>query len=515
MDRTAARTRALMRGMHLNARLPLQFVLVSLAALALPAQALAATGASVVLKSNPSGETGNAVFTIDCGTISTPSPLPGFPSVESGSTGRVHYVTKGAGEDSDYTKTEGDVNCVTGETGTKQDVSVPIKEDSLDEPNQSFNLEISAGSPFGGTIDEQKKVATATIPDDDVPTVGIANIVQVVEGDSGSAAATLELTLSQPSWQTVEVGYSTSDYNATAGSDYTAVSGGTVSFAPGETKKSISLDVLGDTVAEDPAVEGFIVTLEEKDASKVKVDGAKKQAAVVIFDNEGPVTPVFSLGQNLRVTEGDSGTVDMVFTVTLSVAAKEKTQVAWKTANWTATHPRDYEGGQGILIFEAGETSKTITIKIAGDQAAEKTEAFGVILEGPVGGTLGQDKTLGIIDDNDQADGDGTATDGPKVKIGKPTRDRRRLATLLECPATATACNGKLVATARNGTLRVGRGSFELTSGSGTDLTFKMTRKAWRKLKKRSLRVKITVTAKDASGAVGTSVRTFRIKRRS
>ena len=501
MDRNAARTRALMRGMHLNARLPGKLFLASLIALALPASAVAATPAGVTVKTHPGSESGNAVFTIVCGT--TANPLGTGPDIPN--TGQLSYTTDGPGEDSDYTKTTGSFNCSAATTSG--DVSVPIKHDTIDEPDQELKLKISGAPPSFSTTAAAE--ATTTIPDDDVPTASIASVAQVAEGDSGVTNVDLVISLSDPSWQPLEVSYSTSDYNATAGSDYTAVSG-TVGFGAGDVQRTITLQVLNDKTAEDPTAEAFIVTLAEPDASKLKLNGSKKQAAVIIFDNDKPAVPSFSLAENRRVTEGDSDTVDIVFTVNLSAAVNEKTQVAWKTADWTATHPRDYQGGEGILVFEAGETSKTITIKVTGDTAAEKTELFGVILTGPVGATLGQDKALGIIDDNDTGGGGGTGN-GPKVTIGKPTRDGRMLASLLGCPETATACNGKLVATA--GKLRVGRGSFELASGGTTDLTFKMSRKAFRELRKRALRVTLTVTAKDASGAEGTSTRTFRLAR--
>ena len=49
----------------------------------------------------------------------------------------------------------------------------------------------------------------------------------------------------------VSVGYATSDLTATAGVDYTAVSG-TLNFMPGETSKPISIPVIGDTTFEQP-----------------------------------------------------------------------------------------------------------------------------------------------------------------------------------------------------------------------------------------------------------------------
>ena len=62
--------------------------------------------------------------------------------------------------------------------------------------------------------------------------------------------ANFTVTLTPASAQTVTVNYSTSDGTAIAGQDYTAVSGGTVTFNPGETSKNASVTILDDSLAE-------------------------------------------------------------------------------------------------------------------------------------------------------------------------------------------------------------------------------------------------------------------------
>jgi hypothetical protein len=82
-----------------------------------------------------------------------------------------------------------------------------------------------------------------TILDDDAePTVGLASTT-LTESEGRSAAATL--TLSQASGRIISVSYATRDGSATAPTDYTAASG-VLSFAPGETSKSISIPLLRD-----------------------------------------------------------------------------------------------------------------------------------------------------------------------------------------------------------------------------------------------------------------------------
>ena len=79
-----------------------------------------------------------------------------------------------------------------------------------------------------------------------------------VAEDGGSAPFTV--SLSRQSSAAVTVAYETSDWTATAGSDYTAASG-TLTFAPGETRKTIAVPVLADD--EEEGDEIFTVRLSD------------------------------------------------------------------------------------------------------------------------------------------------------------------------------------------------------------------------------------------------------------
>ena len=80
----------------------------------------------------------------------------------------------------------------------------------------------------------------------------------VTEGNAGTTAATFTVTLSAAATFPVTVNYATANGTATAGSDYTAASG-TLTFAPGQTSKPITVTVNGDTAVEPN--ETFFVNL--------------------------------------------------------------------------------------------------------------------------------------------------------------------------------------------------------------------------------------------------------------
>jgi hypothetical protein len=134
-------------------------------------------------------------------------------------------------------------------------VTFNVTQDSLDEPDET--VVVTLGGPTNATLGSPA-VQTVTLQDDDAaPTLSIADATQV-EGNTGSQAATLTVTLTGSTAQTVTVGYATSNGTATAGSDYQSASG-TLTFAPGETGKTLSVLVNGDT-AREPA-ETVTVTL--------------------------------------------------------------------------------------------------------------------------------------------------------------------------------------------------------------------------------------------------------------
>lgn len=81
-----------------------------------------------------------------------------------------------------------------------------------------------------------------------VPVISIAPAA-VPEGNQATTILSLPVALSQATTQTVSVQYSTTDGTATAGSDYVAANG-TLVFKPGETAKTVSITVNGDTAVE-------------------------------------------------------------------------------------------------------------------------------------------------------------------------------------------------------------------------------------------------------------------------
>src|SRR5206468_2771408 len=133
----------------------------------------------------------------------------------------------------------------------------------------------------------------------------------------------------------------------------------------------------------------------------------------VIADGQGIATivddePRISIG-SASATEGNDGTTDMVFSVTLSNATDAPLTVDFATADDTASAGSDYQAVAGTLIFAPGETSKAITVIAYGDQVIEYDESFVVNLSSGSqawGTILNDDGVLVNIGDSSVYEGD-------------------------------------------------------------------------------------------------------------
>ncbi len=226
-----------------------------------------------------------------------------------------------------------------------------------------------------------------------LPTLSI-NDVTFTEGNSGTTNAVFAVNLSAASTQTVSVKYATADGTAKAGSDYTATSN-TLSFAPGETSKTFSVPVIGNTVAE--STETFTVNL----SSPTNATISDAQGVGTIVDNDSAAAlPQLSI-KDVTVTEGNSGTTNALFTVNLSQASTQTVSVKYVTADGTAKAGSDFTATSNTLSFAQGETSKTFSVPIAGDTVAEGSETFAVNLSSPSNATIADSQGVGTILDND------------------------------------------------------------------------------------------------------------------
>ncbi|HVW34149.1 MAG TPA: Calx-beta domain-containing protein, partial [Acidimicrobiia bacterium] len=122
------------------------------------------------------------------------------------------------------------------------------------------------------------------------------------------------------------------------------------------------------------------------------------------------------------VVEGDTGTVDAVFPVTLSEVAAQPVSVHYATAAGPdaggAASPADFTAATGTVTIEPGRRATTVAVRVAGDRIDEGDETFTLTLSEPVNATIGGGTGIGTIVDDDRAPAlsiaDAAAVEGDK-----------------------------------------------------------------------------------------------------
>jgi hypothetical protein len=166
-------------------------------------------------------------------------------SAASGKTVTVNFATANdsATSASDFVARAGTLTFAPGQT--TQTVAVEANGDTLVENDETFFLDLSNAA--NATLDDSQGIGNIT-NDEVAPTISIAGVSQQ-EGNRGNTDFVFVVTLSNASSQNVTVNFVTEDGTATAGSDYGARSG-LISFAPGETSKTVTVPVNADMLGE-------------------------------------------------------------------------------------------------------------------------------------------------------------------------------------------------------------------------------------------------------------------------
>jgi hypothetical protein len=187
------------------------------------------------------------------------------------------------------------------------------------------------------------------------------------------------------------VNFATANSSALAPADYTATSG-TLTIAAGRLTGTLNVPIVGDT--RDEPNETFFVNLSGP-ANATILNG---QAVGTITDNDA--APAIAIS-NVTVTEGNSGTVNAVFNITISTVSGFPISVAYATANASALAGQDYTAVSGTASIPAGATSTQVTVVVTSDLLDEPSETFQVNLSSPTNATIGDNQGIGTITDDD------------------------------------------------------------------------------------------------------------------
>jgi hypothetical protein len=251
------------------------------------------------------------------------------------------------------------------------------------------------------------------------------------------------------------VDYATVDETAVAGSDYTAASG-SLTFAPGETERFVSVDVTGD-LADEPDKTFWLSLSNASDADIL--DG---QGVATIVDNDG--FPSLTIG-DVAVNEGNSSLTIAQFTLTLSPASADEVTVDFATQNGTAVSGSDYVAANGTITFSPGQTVRLIEISINGDAVDEgDSESFTVQLSNPNNANVADGAAVGTIADDDVARVG--LQPGPSVNEGQSGTRTAVFYITLTTPAAFLVTVDFYTASSSGGTAATPGVDYESTSGT-------------------------------------------------
>ncbi|MEC5126218.1 Calx-beta domain-containing protein, partial [Verrucomicrobiales bacterium BCK34] len=271
-----------------------------------------------------------------------------------------------------------------GDANETQTFTVAITNDSEVEGDETFNLSMT-NVLAGAGIDTNDIVVTdtaiGTITNNDIDLVIVADQGSLDEGQSGNTQFTFTVTRAGRTDGVTTVDYAVTSAQATAADFGGAFPTGTVTFAANELTKTITIDVAGDRDVETD--ETFTVTLSNASdtilTNQVDIETATALSTITNDDIDLVISPAI-----VTHSEGDAGNTTYTYTVTRTGALDGTTTVNWGVSG-SGANPAvgaDFGGSfpGGTLVFAGGQTTKTITIQVSGDNTVEMLEGFTVTL---------------------------------------------------------------------------------------------------------------------------------------
>ncbi|MFO1219931.1 MAG: Calx-beta domain-containing protein [Burkholderiaceae bacterium] len=324
-------------------------------------------------------------------------------------------------------------------TGPNANFGVPIINDTLIEPNETFtvSLALAAGSDPRCQIGASQ--ATVTIVSDDVPAVISVGSITVSEA---VGTAQVPVTMTNATGVTCNLTATLVDGTATSGLDYAAPSN--ASFSITGPNANFGVPIINDALIEPN--ETFTVSLALAAGSDSRCQIGAGQATVTIVSDDAAA--VISIG-NLTVGEA-VGTAQVPVTMTNSTGVT--CNLTATTANGTATAGQDYTALSATPLTIAGP-SANVGVTIINDALIEPNETFTVSLALAAGSDsrcqIGDGQaTVTIVSDDVAAVisiADATVTEGGASN--QTTISMTNFVTGLVCPLTVTTADGVAPAT--------------------------------------------------------------------
>ena len=281
-------------------------------------------------------------------------------------------------------------------------VLVPILEDNITEPTETFRVTVSNPS-FGSVLGAQSTAIVSILDNDLSSVVQFSPVDYMVAENAGPVTLTVTVNRANNPSDKITVNYQTLANTATAGQDYVPVTSGTLVFESGETQKTLFIPITNDDLIE--GVENFFVALtgataETEDgqpsSASIGIDGT---ANITILDDDSPTA---TIGFSQASYDAGEGTRIANLIVTRSGGLGVSATINYSTSDGTAISGTNYVASTGTVTFAVGDITKTISIPIIDNATADPPLTFTVTLTAADGGFIGGRSTAIVnIIDND------------------------------------------------------------------------------------------------------------------
>ena len=357
---------------------------------------------------------------------------------------KIATVADTATPDEDFVPQAGSITILEGHTRAL--LSFEIRGDKAFEKDEQFLVRLEKPQD----VELERPHGVGTIVNDDTPPQIAILDAEIKEGDDGSSRLELEVELSEPPHIPVAVEFTAVPQTAQLRIDFAQMAG-RLHFPAGRTKRTAKIRVKGDLNVEPD--ETLLVRLHDPINAVLR---RAEAVGTILNDDEYPKVSI----ADASAEEGDSGLTPLEFSVTLSKPWHRVVRVEYETLRYdeslenleaeststtdpspqadqvppepaednpsaspstepdsasatedqaadrltrllTATPNRDHRPRSGFLQFFPKETSKSVSVQIIGDEAAELDEQFVVRLSEPVSATLDRKQASGTILNDD------------------------------------------------------------------------------------------------------------------
>ena len=261
--------------------------------------------------------------------------------------------------------------------------------------NDIGNVEIKvvAEDNFNGSAESS---FTLTVENNDIDHAISSSINQIVEGDSGSQSLTFTVNRTGNIDKASSVDYSIG--GTVNGDDYSGGNTGTVSFAAGESTKTIIIDVLGDVINESDETIEVTLSNSNTNESGFETTISNSSATVAIADDDVSVLSIINDGNGSEPNSNGS------FKVSLDKVRDTDTVVNYSVTG-NAIPDTDYNELIGSVIIPSLQKEASIDVNVIDDSLIEGNETVTVTLDNITGNDsisidgTNSSATVEIVDD--------------------------------------------------------------------------------------------------------------------